>query len=97
MSDPVKWRYSHQYSVKIKDVAGNCKAEGVVTEQSPRRAIDAFFKERKRSVTCAMKYSSWPELLRGVNTQWGSYILCEVSQVHGSRRNYYLLFTQPII
>ena len=97
MSGPPKRSYSHQYGVRLKDVASSVLHEGVVTAESPRRAIDVYFKERKRAVTCAMKYSTWQELLRAVNTQWGCYTLCEVSQVNGVRRNYYIIFTQPIV
>ena len=97
MSGPVKRGCNQAYSVRLKDVAGVCHQEGVANAGSPRRAIDVYFKERRRAVTCAMKYSSWQELMRAVQTQWGCYTLCEVSQVDGVRKNYYILFTQPIV
>ena len=87
-----------QYNVAVMALSGEVLANTVLAAESPKKAMTRFFKGLDRSVICANKYSTWPELQRAfVSCGGGSCKPCEVSLVGGDRRNFYLVFSQPII
>lgn len=82
-----------QYQVRLKSPMGRIEHEAVVASNSPRGAIGAFCDQNNRSLVSVVKYGSWAELQNAFYTQGGVCTPCEVVQLYGERKNYYILYT----
>lgn len=81
-----------KYCVRFKNPNGVTIREGVVISSSPRNAIGTFCEQNNHGVMSVVKYSSWLELQNAFLKQGGSCVPCEVFQVYGERKNFYLLY-----
>ena len=81
-----------RYCVRIKAPTGATVQESVVLSNSPRDAVDAFCTQMQRSVMSVVKYGSWQELQNAFHAQGGSCWPCEVFQLYGDRKNFYLMY-----
>lgn len=83
---------SSRYTVQFKDIGGNINHEGVVIAQSPRQAIDVACRGAGRKVVHSVKYSSWQALRQAAVVQSFGYVICEVMNILGGRKNYYIVY-----
>lgn len=82
-----------RYCVRIKSPSGMTVQEQVVLSNAPKSAIEQFCEQNSRKALQVVKYSSLHEMMNAYFQQGGSCLPCEVFQVSGDRKNFYLTYT----
>lgn len=81
-----------RYCVRFRSPNGIAVRESTVLSTSPRSAVDTVCEQSVMTPLSVVKYGSWNELQAALMTQTGRCCGCEVFQISGERKNYYLLY-----